>query len=44
MTEPSSTQRVNPFSAGIDFIRQMLTSADDPHTERINIFIMAVDP
>ena len=42
----------NPHSAGIDFSRQNLTSADvrfwrlyvNPRTVRVNIFIMAVDP
>ena len=33
-------QQCNPFSAGIVFRRQNLT----PGTERIKIFIMAIDP
>ena len=35
---------LNPFSAGIDFRRQNLKSKVDPRTERIRIFIIAVDP
>ena len=35
---------VNPYSAGIDFSRQNLTTKVDPRTVRIKIFIMAVDP
>ena len=35
---------INPFSAGTDFIRQNLTYKVGPHTERIEIFILAVDP
>ena len=38
------SERVNPYSAGIDFSRQNLTSIVDPRTVRINIFLMAVDP
>ena len=34
----------NPYSAGIDFRRQILTSKIDPHTVKVKIFIMAVDP
>ena len=41
-------ERVNPFSApfsaGIDFSRQNLTSKFGPHTVRVEIFLMAVDP
>ena len=33
-----------PISAGTVFIRQNLTSKDDPHAERIKIFVMAVNP
>ena len=35
---------VNPFSAGTVFIRQNLTYKKGPSTERIKLFIMAVDP
>ena len=35
---------VNPYSAGINFRRQILTSKVDPHTVRVNIFLLAVDP
>ena len=42
------TFEFNPFNAGTDFRRQnglqILTSKVDPRTERINIFIMALDP
>ena len=40
------TRYINPFCAGIVFIRHNLTSVDDsvPHTERMAIFLMAVDP
>ena len=34
----------SPFRAGIVFIRQNLTSVDDPSAERIKLFIMTVDP
>ena len=41
----------NPYSAGIDFRRQNPTYVDvnftakiDPHTMRIKLFIMVVDP
>ena len=33
-----------PYSAGINFSRQILTSKIDPRTVRVNIFLMAVDP
>ena len=35
---------INPYSAGIDFSRQILTTKVDPRTVRVNIFIMVVDP
>ena len=35
---------VKPFSAGTVCRRYILTSTDGPRTERIPIFIMAVDP
>ena len=35
---------VNPYSAGIDFSHQNLTSKVDPRTVRVKIFLMAVDP
>ena len=35
---------INPFSAGVVFRRQILTSKDDPRTEKFKIFIMVVDP
>ena len=35
---------INPYSAGIDFSRQILTTKVDPRTVRVKIFIMAVDP
>ena len=45
---PSQHEKVihlpNPYSAGIDFSRQNLTSKVDPRTERIKIFLMTVDP
>ena len=34
---------VNPYSAGIDFIRQNLTSVD-PRTVSSKIFLMITDP
>ena len=34
---------INPFSAGTVFRRQYLTSQVDPRTERVKLFIMAVD-
>ena len=37
------TRIFNPSSAGTIFIRQNLTYKDDPRTERIEIFILAVD-
>ena len=36
--------RFNPYSAGIDFRRQIVTSKVDPRTVRIKIFLIAVDP
>ena len=33
----------NPYSAGTDFGRQILTSKIGPHIVRIKIFVMAVD-
>ena len=42
--DPSRAWRVNPFSAGTVFIRQILTYKDGPRAERITIFIKAVDP
>ena len=38
-----SDGKVNPYSAGIDFSRQNLSKID-PHTVRVNIFIMVADP
>ena len=35
---------INPYSAGIDFRRQILTSKVDPRTVIVKIFMMAVDP
>ena len=35
---------VNPFSVGTVFIRQTLTYKDGPHTGRMKIFLIAVDP
>ena len=34
----------NPYSAGIDFSRQNLTSKVNPRTARVEIFLMVVDP
>ena len=34
----------HPFSAGTVFIRHNLRSIVDPRTERIKIFLMAIDP
>ena len=36
-------ERLNPYSAGIDFSR-ILTTKVDPRTVRVKIFIIAVDP
>ena len=33
-----------PYTAVIDFRRQILTSKVDPRTVRVKLFIMAVDP
>ena len=38
------TSGFNPFSAGIDFRRQHMTSKVDPRTVRNKIFIMIADP
>ena len=38
------TRVFNLYSAGIDFRRQNLTSKIDPHTVKVNIFIMTLDP
>ena len=35
---------VNPYSAGIDFSRQNLTTKVDPRAVRVKILLMAVDP
>ena len=35
---------LNPYSAGIDFSRQILTTKVYPCTVRVKLFIMAVDP
>ena len=37
-------ERVKPYSAGIDFRRQNLTSIVDPRTVKIKLFPMDVDP
>ena len=37
-----SDERVNPYSAGIDFSRQNLSKID-PRTVRVNIFTMVAD-
>ena len=37
-------RRIDPYSAGVDFRRQSLTSEVDPRTGRVNIFLIAVDP
>ena len=34
----------NPYSAGIDFSRQILTSKVDPRTVRVKVPLLAVDP
>ena len=34
----------NPYSAGIDFSRQILTPKVDPRTVRVEIFLIAVEP
>ena len=45
MTDKNNKQMLfNPFSAGIDFRRQILTSKVGLRTERVMFFIMAVDP
>ena len=36
--------RVNPYSAGIDCGRQILTIKVYPRTVRVKLFLMAVDP
>ena len=38
------TRMYNPYSAGIDFIRQILTSKVDSRTVRTKILLMVVDP
>ena len=43
-TLTKSCSNANPFSAGIDFRRQILTFKVDPRTERIKTFMMAVYP
>ena len=35
-------ERVNPYSAGMDFSRQNLTSKVDSHTARVNMFLIAL--
>ena len=35
---------LHPFSAEVDYGRQILTFKVDPRTERIKLFIMTVDP
>ena len=35
---------ISPHSAKINFSRQILTTKVDPHTVRVNIVIMVVDP
>ena len=35
-------QHINPYSAGINFRRKILTSKVDPLTEGVKLFIMAV--
>ena len=42
--EIAMLDRFSPYSAGIDFRRQTLTTNVDPRTVRINIFIMAGNP
>ena len=42
--EMKGYDNLNPYSAGIDFSRQILTSKVDPRTVRVQIFILAVDP
>ena len=39
------TSPINPYSVGIDFSHQSLTSVDvvDPHTVRVNILIKVAD-
>ena len=37
-------QYFNPYSSGIDCRRQNITSKVDPHTVKLNIFLMVVDP
>ena len=39
-----ATTNINPYSAGIDFRHQNLTSVNDPRSVRIKIFLMAVEP
>ena len=34
----------NPYSSGIDFSRQILTTKVDPRAARVKMFVMAVDP
>ena len=38
------TDTFNPYSAGIDFSRQILTTEVDPRTVKLKTFIMSVDP
>ena len=35
---------INPYSEGIDFRRQIVLSKVHPHSVKIKIFVMAVDP
>ena len=44
LSNNSLRQMSTPFSAGIVFIRQILTYKDDSCDEIIKIFLMAVDP
>ena len=37
-------ERVNSYSAGIDFSRQIMTTKVDPRTVRVVILLMAVYP
>ena len=38
----SGAMKLNPYSAGIDFRRQILTSKVDPRVVRVQLFILAV--
>ena len=44
MVETSVSTSAYPYSTGIDFSRQFLTTKVDPRTVRVKICILVVDP